>query len=195
MYCVLSQNFCISLRNFAFPRNTFVFPHKYICILSQNFCVLSRNFALPRKTLAFSLPVQQFLFTLCFQWFRQLHTFIMEQFIEFYFELGLKYKEIQSVLSTRHGFDISDRQLKMILRKKRIVSTEKLLGLSGPCWFHQSSAAVLWATSWVPMDVHEMQREGSACEKIGCTHGAEGIGSCRSFNEESQMPQMAQLLC
>ncbi len=114
----------------AFPRNTFVFPHKYICILSQNFCVLSRNFALPRKTLAFSLPVQHFLFTLCFQWFRQLHTFIMEQFIEFYFELGLKYKEIRSVLSTRHGFDVSDRQLKMIFRKKRIVSTENLLGVT-----------------------------------------------------------------
>ena len=29
-----------------------------------------------------------------------------ERLIEFYFEIGLKYKDIKSVLSSRHGFDI-----------------------------------------------------------------------------------------
>lgn len=42
----------------------------------------------------------------------------MEQFIEVYFELGLKYKDMQSVLSSRHGFDISERHLKRILRER-----------------------------------------------------------------------------
>lgn len=35
----------------------------------------------------------------------------MEQFIEFYFKLGLKYKDIKSVLDRRHGFRISERHL------------------------------------------------------------------------------------
>ncbi len=125
---------------FAFPRETFAFsrkdicvPSRNFCVLSRNFCVLSRNFCVPSqrylrslakllrslaKIFAFSLPVQHFLFTLRFQWFRQLRAFIMEQFIEFYFELGLKYKDIRSVLNTRHGFDVSERHLKRILRKK-----------------------------------------------------------------------------
>ncbi|XDV31020.1 hypothetical protein PO909_033797 [Leuciscus waleckii] len=42
----------------------------------------------------------------------------MEQFIEVYFELGLKYKEMQAVLSSRHGFYISERHLKRILRER-----------------------------------------------------------------------------
>ncbi len=117
--CVPSQNFCVLsqryLRSLAKLLRSlakiFAFPRKYIC-------VLSRNFAFPRKTLAFSLPVQHFLFTLRLMWFRQLRTFIMEQFIEFYFELGLKYKEIRAVLSTRHGFYVSERHLKRILREK-----------------------------------------------------------------------------
>ncbi len=41
----------------------------------------------------------------------------MEQLIEFYFELGLKYKA-PAVLSTRHGFYVSERHLKRILREK-----------------------------------------------------------------------------
>ncbi len=70
---------------FAFPGKTFAFPRKDICVLSQN--------QLSSDCLLYSL-----------QWFIQLHMFTMERFIEFYFELGLKYKEIQSVLSSRHGF-------------------------------------------------------------------------------------------
>ncbi|XP_035805796.1 uncharacterized protein LOC111571037 [Amphiprion ocellaris] len=38
-----------------------------------------------------------------------------ERFIEFYFEIGLKYKDIQAVLSKRHSFHISERHLKRIL--------------------------------------------------------------------------------
>ncbi len=38
------------------------------------------------------------------QWFIQLRMFRVEQFIEFYFELGLMYKEIHTVLRSRHGF-------------------------------------------------------------------------------------------
>ncbi len=147
MFCVLSQNFCVPPRNFAFSRKTFAFSRKDICVPSRNFCVPSQNFCVLSqrylrslakllrslakllrslakllrslaKIFAFSLPVQHFLFTLRFQWFRQLRAFIMEQFIEFYFELGLKYKDIRSVLNTRHGFDVSERHLKRILRKK-----------------------------------------------------------------------------
>ncbi len=165
-----------------------IFP--MFCVLSQRYLrslekllrSLAKIFAFPRKTLAFSLPVQHFLFTLRLLWFRQLRTFIMEQFIEFYFELGLKYKEIRAVLSTRHGFYVSERHLKRILREK---------GLSR----RKSSSVISCSTLGNFMDVHEMQRQGFACEKRGCAHGAEGIGSCRSFNEESQTPQTAQLLC
>ena len=42
----------------------------------------------------------------------------MEQFIDFYFELGLKYKDITSVLGNRHGFLVSERHLKRILRAR-----------------------------------------------------------------------------
>lgn len=44
----------------------------------------------------------------------------MEQFIEFYFELGLKYKDIKSVLNRRHGFEISKRHLKRKLPPERL---------------------------------------------------------------------------
>ncbi len=210
MFCVLSQNLCVlsqrylrsleklcvlSQRYLRSLANMFAFSRETLRSLAKLLRSLANIFAFPRKTLAFSLPVQHFLFTLRLLRFRQLRTFIMEQFIELYFELGLKYKEIRAVLSTRHGFLRQRKTPEKDITRKRIVSTEKLLGLSGPCWFHQSSAAVLWATSWVQMDVHEMQRQGFACEKRGCAHGAEGIGSCRSFNEESQTPQTAQLLC
>ncbi len=80
----------------------FAFPRKYICVLSQIFGVLTSCSTLTLRLL----------------WFRQLRTFIMEQFIEFYFELGLKYKEIRAVLSTRHGFYVSEKHLKRILREK-----------------------------------------------------------------------------
>ncbi len=82
MFCVLWQNFCVPSRNFAFPRKTFAFSRKYICVLSQN--QLSLN------CLLYSL-----------QWFIQLRMFSIHRV---YFELGLKYKEIQSVLSSRHVF-------------------------------------------------------------------------------------------
>ncbi|KAK2853351.1 hypothetical protein Q5P01_006012 [Channa striata] len=41
-----------------------------------------------------------------------------EPFIELYFELGLKYKDIKSVLSSKHNFHISERHLKRILRAR-----------------------------------------------------------------------------
>ncbi|KAK9978814.1 hypothetical protein ABG768_020552 [Culter alburnus] len=42
----------------------------------------------------------------------------MERLIEFYFELGLKYKEMRSVLSSRHSYDVSERHLKRILSER-----------------------------------------------------------------------------
>ncbi|CAJ1057724.1 uncharacterized protein LOC110369479 [Xyrichtys novacula] len=41
-----------------------------------------------------------------------------EKFIDFYFSIGLTYKDIKSVLARRHGFDISERHLKRILRAR-----------------------------------------------------------------------------
>ena len=40
------------------------------------------------------------------------------QFIDFYFRIGLTYKDIKSILARRHGFDISERHLKRILRAR-----------------------------------------------------------------------------
>lgn len=41
-----------------------------------------------------------------------------ESLIEFYFEIGLKYRDIKSVLRCRHGLHISERHLKRILCAK-----------------------------------------------------------------------------
>ncbi|XP_038133904.1 uncharacterized protein LOC119778637 [Cyprinodon tularosa] len=41
-----------------------------------------------------------------------------EKFIHFYFSIGLTYKDIKSVLGCRHGFDISERHLKRLLRAR-----------------------------------------------------------------------------
>ncbi|CAL8337685.1 unnamed protein product [Boreogadus saida] len=39
-------------------------------------------------------------------------------FINVYFELGLKYSDIKSILASRHAFHISERHLKRILRDR-----------------------------------------------------------------------------
>ncbi|KAK1172320.1 hypothetical protein AOXY_G4861 [Acipenser oxyrinchus oxyrinchus] len=44
----------------------------------------------------------------------------IEQCIEFYFHLWLKYKDIVSVLYTRHGYVISERHLKRISKSRRL---------------------------------------------------------------------------
>nr|XP_033492050.1 uncharacterized protein LOC117263018 [Epinephelus lanceolatus] len=41
-----------------------------------------------------------------------------ERLIEFYFEIGLKYKDIKSVLASKHGFHVSERQLKRLLNAR-----------------------------------------------------------------------------
>ena len=41
----------------------------------------------------------------------------LERFIEFYFVIGLKYKEIKSVHGSRHSFLISERHLKRLLNR------------------------------------------------------------------------------
>ncbi len=64
----------------------------------EMFCVLLQNQLSSDKL---------FLFTLQLAWFIQLCMFTVERFIKFYFELGLKYKEIQSVLNSRHSFGTS----------------------------------------------------------------------------------------
>ncbi|XP_019729826.1 uncharacterized protein LOC109518449 isoform X2 [Hippocampus comes] len=38
--------------------------------------------------------------------------------IEFYFEIGLKYKDIKSVLDVKYGFQISERHLKRVLNQR-----------------------------------------------------------------------------
>ncbi|CAL8239316.1 unnamed protein product [Gadus morhua 'NCC'] len=40
------------------------------------------------------------------------------RFINVYFELGLKYSDIKSILASRHAFQISERHLKRILRDR-----------------------------------------------------------------------------
>ncbi|CAL8274798.1 unnamed protein product [Gadus morhua 'NCC'] len=40
------------------------------------------------------------------------------RFIDVYFELGLKYSDIKSILASRHAFQISERHLKRILRDR-----------------------------------------------------------------------------
>ena len=40
------------------------------------------------------------------------------RFINVYFELGLKYLDIKSILASRHAFHISERPLKRILRDR-----------------------------------------------------------------------------
>ncbi len=79
----------------------------YFCILSQNFCVPWRNFFVFSQKYLRSLtsPVEfgQTLPVYSSQGF-QLRIFTMERFLEFYIELGLTYKEIQSMLSSRRGF-------------------------------------------------------------------------------------------
>ena len=40
------------------------------------------------------------------------------RFINVYFELGLKYLDIKSILASRHAFHISERHLKRILRDR-----------------------------------------------------------------------------
>ena len=40
------------------------------------------------------------------------------RFIDVYFELGLKYSDIKSILASRHAFHISERHLKRILRDR-----------------------------------------------------------------------------
>ncbi|KAL3977653.1 SLAM family member 8 [Sarotherodon galilaeus] len=42
-------------------------------------------------------------------------THPFERFIDFYFELGLNYKDIKTVLCSRHSFHISERHLKRVL--------------------------------------------------------------------------------
>lgn len=44
----------------------------------------------------------------------------MERFIEFYFKLGLKYKDIRVALARRHNHFISLRHLKRILAKMHL---------------------------------------------------------------------------
>ncbi|XP_054641995.1 uncharacterized protein LOC129187166 [Dunckerocampus dactyliophorus] len=41
-----------------------------------------------------------------------------DRFIEFYFELGLKYKDIKTVLSSKHRFEVSQRHLKRICSER-----------------------------------------------------------------------------
>ena len=49
----------------------------------------------------------------------EIHTNMeWEKLIEFYFEMGLKYSEIKTVLSSRHGFEISERHLKRFLSER-----------------------------------------------------------------------------
>ncbi len=67
--------------------------------------IFFKRFAFPRETLcSLAKPVEFELFTLQLAVVHTARMFTMERFIEFYFELGLKYKEIQSVLSSRYGF-------------------------------------------------------------------------------------------
>ncbi|XP_073798490.1 uncharacterized protein [Danio rerio] len=60
----------------------------------------------------------------------RLLAFTMDGFIELYFELGLKYKDICSMLSLRHGFDISERHLKRILREKGLSRRKRYSALA-----------------------------------------------------------------
>ncbi|KAL7397988.1 hypothetical protein ABVT39_002719 [Epinephelus coioides] len=41
-----------------------------------------------------------------------------ERLIEIYFEIGLKYKDIKSVLASEHGFHVSERHLKRLLNAR-----------------------------------------------------------------------------
>lgn len=54
-------------------------------------------------------------------------TIEWEKFIEFYFDLGLKYKDIKTVLGSRHGFDISERRRSRIEAGKTLKTTKVLL--------------------------------------------------------------------
>ncbi|XP_074525951.1 uncharacterized protein LOC141790170 [Halichoeres trimaculatus] len=40
------------------------------------------------------------------------------RFIDFYFEIGLKYKDIKTILESRHGCQISERHLKRVLKAR-----------------------------------------------------------------------------
>ncbi len=70
------------------------------CVLSkrlrylEKLCVLSQNQLSSDKLFLFTLQLAVV----------TARIFTMERFVEFYFELGPKYKAIQSVLSTMHGF-------------------------------------------------------------------------------------------
>ncbi len=80
---------------FAFSSKSFALPQETLWSLAKIFAFSRKTFSFLRKNtscLLYSL-----------EWFIQLNMFTMERFIEFHFELGLKYKEIQSVLSSRHG--------------------------------------------------------------------------------------------
>lgn len=48
----------------------------------------------------------------------------MGKFSEFYFDLGLKYKDIKAVLSGKHGFDVSEKHQKILdLKDSSVRST------------------------------------------------------------------------
>ena len=49
---------------------------------------------------------------------KKLTTMEFGGFINVYFELGLKYSDIKSILASRHAFHISERHLKRILRDR-----------------------------------------------------------------------------
>ncbi len=94
--CVPSQNFCILSQRYF--RSLAKLLHSLAKLLRS----LAKIFAFYRKTNWVRTNSSCLLYSL--RWFIQLRMFTMERFLTFYFELGLMYKEIQSVVSSRHGF-------------------------------------------------------------------------------------------
>ncbi|XP_036006071.1 uncharacterized protein LOC118566787 [Fundulus heteroclitus] len=52
------------------------------------------------------------------------------RYIDFYFELGLEYKHIKSVLDSRHGFSISERHLKRVFRARGLIRRKSFSDLA-----------------------------------------------------------------